>query len=434
MIAKVYTNCSLLVLLLLAPFLIFSQQKRVSTESFDVEKSPIIILDLSHSTVIIETWNKNRVEVKTTLTYDEEDKQALNEAFDASEIIVLGNSKRVEITSRKNRNAKSNGVGFFQTPVPPNPPKSPNPPLPPKPPKPLLEIDFDYEAFKEQGREYLKKFKEQLDSTNLRETMLVWRDELKNFRDDLKDLRNEQKDNRSLQDSLRIYAHVIRKNIKPWVEEFREGYQEAKNSWMTKQSVKRVIEIKVPKSAKFEMNLRHSKMEVSSLHNVDANLSYSGLQLDTATGQNSKIVMSYSTLSINSAESLNLDINYSKEVDLKKVDQLNVTSKMSELKIGSIQNQAIIKGTYGNLHIDRIDDDFSLIDIHLEKSSADLKLPSDKNFRFYAKSSNSKIQLNSEFDFKMTKSFEDVIYTNTTPKKTSQIFNITANYSNLKLN
>ncbi|EMY82264.1 hypothetical protein pgond44_03468 [Psychroflexus gondwanensis ACAM 44] len=434
MIAKVYTNCSLLVLLLLAPFLIFSQQKRVSTESFDVEKSPIIILDLSHSTVIIETWNKNRVEVKTTLTYDEEDKQALNEAFDASEIIVLGNSKRVEITSRKNRNAKPNGVGFVQTPVPPKPPKSPNPPLPPKPPKPLLEIDFDYEAFKEQGRDYLEKFKEQLDSTNLRETMLVWRDELKNFRDDLKDLRDDQKDNRSFQDSLRQYAHVIRKNIKPWVEEFREGYQEAKNSWMMKQSVKRVIEIKVPKSAKFEMNLRHSKMEVSSLHNVDANLSYSGLQLDTATGQNSKIVMSYSTLSIHSAESLNLDINYSKEVDLKKVDQLNVISKMSELKIGSIQNQAIIKGTYGNLHIDRVDDGFSLIDIYLEKSSADLKLPSDKNFRFYAKSSNSKIQLNSEFDFKMTKSFEDVIYTNTTPKKTSQIFNITANYSNLKLN
>ena len=434
MIAKVYTNCSLLVILLLAPFLIFSQQKRVSTESFDVEKSPIIILDLSHSTVIIETWNKNRVEVKTTLTSKEEDKQALNEAFDASEIKVLGNSKRVEITSRKNRNANPNGVGFFQTPVPPKPPKSPNPPLPPKPPKPLLEIDFDYEAFKEQGRDYLEKFKEQLDSTNLRETMLVWRGELKNFRDDLKDLRNEQKDNRSLQDSLRIYAHVIREDIKTWVEEFREGYQEAKNSWIMKQSVKRVIEIKVPKSAKFEMNLRHSKMEVSSLNNVDANLSYSGLQLGTATGQNSKIVMSYSTLSISSAESLNLDINYSKKVDLKKVDQLNVTSKMSELKIGSIQNQAIIKGTYGNLSIDRIDDDFSLIDIHLDKSSADLKLPSDKNFRFYAKSSYSKIQLKSEFDFKMTKSFEDVIYTNTTPKKTSQIFNITANYSNLKLN
>jgi hypothetical protein len=428
MTTKVFINYNLLVILLLAPVFIFSQEKRVSTESFDVEKSPIIILDLSHSTVIIETWNKNRVEVKTTLTSDEVDKQALNEAFDASEIKVLGNSKRVEIASRKNRNAKHNGVGFFQAPVPPNPPKSP------KPPKPLLEIDFDYEAFKEEGREYLEKFKEQLDSTNFRETILVWRDELKNFRDDLKDIRNDQKDNRSFQDSLRQYAHVIRKNIKPWVEEFREGYQEAKNGWMMKQSVKRLIEIKVPKSAKFEMNLRHSTMEVSSLHNVDANLNYSGLQLDTATGQNSKIVMSYSTLSINSAESLNLDINYSRKVDLKKVDQLNVTSKMSELKIGSVQDQAIIKGTYGNLYIDRIDDDFSLVDIHLEKSSADLKLPSDKNFRFYAKSSNSKIQVNSEFDFSMTKSFEDVIYTNTTPKKTSQIFNITANYSNLKLN
>ncbi len=431
MIAKVYTNSSLLVILFLAPLLIFSQQKRVSTESFDVEKSPIIILDLSHSTVIIETWNKNRVEVKTTLTSNEEDKQALNEAFDASEIKVLGNSKRVEITTRRNRNAKRNGVGFFQTLAPPLPP---NPHLPPKPSKPLLEIDFDYEAFKEEGRDYLEKFKEQLDSTNFRETMLVWRDELKNFRDDLKGLRNDQKTNRSFQDSLRQYAHVIRENIKPWVEEFKEGYQEAKNGWMMKRSVKRVIEIKVPKSAKFEMNLKHSKMEVSSLHNVDANLSYSGLQLDTATGQNSKIVMSYSTLSINSAESLNLNIDYSKKVDLKKVDQLNVTSKMSELKIGSVQDQAIIKGTYGNLHIDRIDDDFSLIDIHLEKSSADLKLPSDKNFRFYVKSSNSKIQVNSELDFSMTKSYDDVIYTNKNSKTSSQIFNIITNYSNLKLN
>jgi hypothetical protein len=257
--------------------------------------------------------------------------------------------------------------------------------------------------------------------------MLVWRDELKNFRDDLND-------NRSFQDSLRQYARVVRENIKPWVEGFKEGYQEVKNGWMTKPSVKRLIEIKVPKSAKFEMNLRHSTMEVSSLHNVDANLNYSGLQLDTATGQNSKIVMSYSTLSINSAESLNLDIDYSKKVDLKKVDHLNVISKMSELKIGSIQNQAIIKGTYGNLNIDRIDDDFSLIDIHLEKSSANLKLPIDKNFRFYAKSSNSKIEVNSELDFSKTKSFDDVIYTNPNSKKSSQIFNIIANYSNLKLN
>jgi hypothetical protein len=389
-----------------------------------VEESPVIILELSHSTVIIETWNKNRVEVKTTLTSDEENKEALNEAFDASEVKVLGNSKRVEITSIKNRNTKTNGTGFFQTPVPPN---LPNPPLPPRHSKPLFEIDFDYEAFKEEGRDYLEKFKEQLDSTNFRETMLVWRDELKNFRDDLND-------NRSFQDSLRQYARVVRENIKPWVEGFKEGYQEVKNGWMTKPSVKRLIEIKVPKSAKFEMNLRHSTMEVSSLHNVDANLNYSGLQLDTATGQNSKIVMSYSTLSINSAESLNLDIDYSKKVDLKKVDHLNVISKMSELKIGSIQNQAIIKGTYGNLNIDRIDDDFSLIDIHLEKSSANLKLPIDKNFRFYAKSSNSKIEVNSELDFSKTKSFDDIIYTNPNSKKSSQIFNIIANYSNLKLN
>jgi hypothetical protein len=421
MTANVYINCSLLAFLLLTPLSIFSQQKRISTESFNVEESPVIILELSHSTVIIETWNKNRVEVKTTLTSDEENKEALNEAFDASEVKVLGNSKRVEITSIKNRNTKTNGTGFFQAPVPPNPP------LPPRHSKPLFEIDFDYEAFKEEGRDYLEKFKEQLDSTNFRETMLVWRDELKNFRDDLKG-------NRSFQDSLRQYARVVRENIKPWVEGFKEGYQEVKNGWMTKPSVKRLIEIKVPKSAKFEMNLRHSTMEVSSLHNVDANLNYSGLQLDTATGQNSKIVMSYSTLSINSAESLNLDIDYSKKVDLKKVDHLNVISKMSELKIGSIQNQAIIKGTYGNLNIDRIDDDFSLIDIHLEKSSANLKLPIDKNFRFYAKSSNSKIEVNSELDFSKTKSFDDVIYTNPNSKKSSQIFNIIANYSNLKLN
>jgi hypothetical protein len=175
-------------------------------------------------------------------------------------------------------------------------------------------------------------------------------------------------------------------------------------------------------------------MEVSSLHNVDANLNYSGLQLDTTTGRSLKIMMSYLTLSSNSVESLNLDIDYSKKVDPKKVDHLNVISKMLELKIASIQNQAIIEGTYGSLNIDKIDDDFSLMDIHLEKSSANLKLLTDKNFRFYAKSSNSKIEVNLELDFSKTKSFDDIIHVNPNSKKSSRTSNIIANYSNLKLN
>ena len=68
-------------------------------ESFDVDKNAVVNVNTSHTNVIFETWNKDKVEVEAFVegaTLSEKEKQ---EIFDNWKFDVLGNSKKVNITS-----------------------------------------------------------------------------------------------------------------------------------------------------------------------------------------------------------------------------------------------------------------------------------------------------------------------------------------------
>lgn len=423
----------LLLIIFFLPFFGISQSKRETIESFDVDKNPEIQLNLSHAEVIVTTWNKNRVEVKTTLSSETLSQQEAEELFEAHEIKVLGNSNRVEITSNSDMKTRARSFVFAQSPTPPRPPK-PNaaaltPPAPPRPPHPPLQFDFDYEAFKEEGKAYLEKFKQQLDSTDFREEMKNFRNEMMKWKDQLAISKDSLLAYHTDLDSLKVYLKTFRSEAQDVFQRLREDSGRPS----PRGSVKKVIEIKVPESARFEVDLRHSKLDADSMKNLSANLRYSEFKLQDLSGKNSEINMNYSSLFIDTAEQLSLNLVYSKTVKLGKVNELNVKSKMSELNIKYLRDQALIEGSYGKLAIEKIDSDFSLIDIHLEKSTARLKLPENIDYRFYAKSSNSKFNLNSDLDLKMSKSFEDVIYTSTAKTNDAQILSLSANYSTVNL-
>ncbi|NEV94085.1 hypothetical protein G3567_07990 [Psychroflexus sp. YR1-1] len=418
-----------LMIIFLLPLLGLAQSKRETLETFDVDKSPVITLDVSHAQVVVTTWNKNKIEVKTTLSSETLSEKEASELFDVHEVKVLGNSNRVEVSSANNPGVRN--FAFIQSPKPPKPPKpnagSPRPPRPPMPPRPALEFDFDYLAFKEEGKAYLEKLKQQLNSTsfkeemnNFRKEMMVWKDKF--LKDSLKGFRSDL-------DSLKIYVKTFRDEAQDIFQDLKEDYENS----ISKSAVRKVIEIKVPKSARFEVDLRHSKLEADAMKDLTAHLRYSDFKLKDLSGENSEINMKYSTLRIDSADQLSLNLVYSKKVELGDVNKLNVKSKMSELSIKHLRDQGLINGSYGKLFIDAIDPDFSLIDIQLEKSTASLKLPENIDYRFYAKSSNSKFNLNTDLDLKMSKSFEDVIYTTTGQTNDAQILSLSANYSTVNL-
>ncbi len=430
-------------LLMLFPILGTSQSKREHTETFDMDKNPEIKLDLSHATIKVSTWNKNKVEVKATLTSDNLTQEEFDEIYEAYEIKVLGNSKRVEISSHSPQKSRIKGMVIRKVASPLSPQTPPRVKgedeslkgkasssledvSPPSPPEAPSFFNFDYEAFKEDGKAYLEKFKEQIQSSSFREEMEEFRETMLEWRRDVLHKRKELID-RGISGMAEINPDSIF-----FLKRFRSNSRDSLN--ISSKSIKKIIEIKVPKSATFDVDLMHSSLDAESMENLKANLRYSDMTVKTLSGEASELKLNYSNLEVNSADQLKLDLVFSKRVNINDVHDLHVKSKMSQLEVKNLKNQAFIQGSYGELTIHEIHPKFSLIDIQLEKSSANLKLPKTSNFNFYAKSSNSKFNMNSDLDLKMTKSFDNVIYTNSATKTDTQRLSLNVDYSTVTLN
>ena len=70
-------------------------------ESFDINKDAVVEVNTSHTNVVFETWDKNKVEVYAYIDDDKLSKKEKQELFDNWEIDVLGNSKKVVISSNQ---------------------------------------------------------------------------------------------------------------------------------------------------------------------------------------------------------------------------------------------------------------------------------------------------------------------------------------------
>ena len=70
-------------------------------ESFDVGQDVLVSVNTSHTNVVFETWNKNKVEVEAYIDDDKLSEKEKKEIFDSWNLDVLGNSKKVVITSNE---------------------------------------------------------------------------------------------------------------------------------------------------------------------------------------------------------------------------------------------------------------------------------------------------------------------------------------------
>ncbi|MBT8255412.1 MAG: hypothetical protein KJO23_02635, partial [Bacteroidia bacterium] len=85
--------------LLVGTFMVSAQS--TYKESFNVGEDVLVSVNTSHTNVVFETWNKDKVEVEAYI-----DDKSLSEAekkkiFDNWDLDVLGNSKKVIISSNE---------------------------------------------------------------------------------------------------------------------------------------------------------------------------------------------------------------------------------------------------------------------------------------------------------------------------------------------
>ncbi|MBP1841423.1 hypothetical protein [Formosa algae] len=166
-----------------------AQQKlNKASQSLKVNKAVTIQLESNYTTVKIDTWNKDIIEVEAFIESDKLSKTDLQKALQQWNVDVSGSNNFVTISSKSTQNGweddyifDSNAMSALKTlefdlaqipPMPPMPdmshvshlpqlptmPQAPVMPQLPDLPEGITQVNFDYERYKEEGESYLESW------------------------------------------------------------------------------------------------------------------------------------------------------------------------------------------------------------------------------------------------------------------------------------
>ncbi|PCJ98331.1 MAG: hypothetical protein COA50_02170 [Flavobacteriaceae bacterium] len=299
--------------------------------------------------------------------------------------------------------------------------------LAPMPIMPPMEFaDFDYKAFKKDGDKYLKKWKKEFDKSfdkdyvkkmeEWSKKMSVKRDEMELRREEVRavrevnrevhrkemdERREEMDERREEMDQRREEMQQQRVALQAERAEQREAMRETQSELRRlvlsssdsddesnifylssdgkkkNYKIKKTIKIKMPKSVKLKMNVRHGEVKLAeNTKNINATLSYARLYGATVDGDNSIIKASYSPVSIQKWNHGQLKANYSENISLKVVNKLKMNATSSNVTIGELLHTAEIKNKMGSLVINNVSNNFKKINISVEHGEIEFTLPS----------------------------------------------------------
>ncbi|PTX61528.1 hypothetical protein C8N46_104171 [Kordia periserrulae] len=422
-------NAKLTASLLMMLFIIslgYSQSKtRTKKEVFTVNKDVTLEINTSHADVEFDTWNKDKIEITATIEVEDATEAEIDEYFKNWNFKAIGNSEKVTVTSKGGHSLFGNTGQFVladpiviekEFPVIVEVPEIAAFPEAvqiievPDFPETLLEsmegIKFDYEAFAKDGEAYMKKWKEQwksgFDEKKFKESMEQWQEKFEE---------QQEKREKVLEEFYKKHAGK-QKELAEKKEKILEQLEKSKalklrgkamlqhadkdnifimSSGGKHLKVKKKINIKMPKKAKLKLNVRHGEVTIASVgENMDAKLSHAALYANVIEGANTTIETSYAPIHVTKWNDGALKVNFVENVDLQSVAKINLMSNSSKVSVGTLGEKGIISGTFGNLLIHNIGENFQTLDIILENTDARIQLPAAA-FKLYYIGSNSSI-------------------------------------------
>ncbi len=416
---------SLALVLLLTTSLFYGQNKYV--ETFDASKDMVVEVNTSYTNIIFKTWNKNKVQVEAFIDDESLTEAEKQEYFDAWNFKVLGNSKRVVITSNShgenfnynydfdfdemNFNMEFLGPLLEAIEMPEMPEMHEMPEMPEIIMESVGNIHFDYEAFKENEEEYMKEFEAQMEENfgeDFEEKMEAWGEKFgKEW---------EEKHGPEWEAKMEAWGEQVEENMEAWSEKYEEDmeewaekherdaekweekaeemgreYEEKYKNYHKLQKVNKTIIIKMPKNTKTDVNVRHGELKMADAYNVKATLNYSSFTANSIDGGQTLINAAYAPVSVNNWVQGSLLVNYVEECAIKNVNNINLQAISSDVLIGYLVESASLSGAIGNLQINKIADSFSYLDISLENTDAIITLPKT-DFSFIMDSSYSTLK------------------------------------------
>ncbi|MGX1929486.1 hypothetical protein [Flagellimonas sp. 2504JD4-2] len=418
------------------------EKSKTYKETFNVNEETVLNIDTSHADIEFETWDKNQVEITAVVELEGATDEEAETYFERDVIKILGNSKEIEIKTLGNSFSIFSGdtfehtfdfvapdVSFVQPLLEnmeiPELPELPEvfviPEMPPLPPIP--HTNFDYDAYKKDGDKYLKEWKKDFDKNfdkkyqkrfeewskkmeemaeereeqreQLREQRVKIREQVQAIREEARAKRDEL---RAERDELREERNREReKNRAERIFRLQSGddsniFYFSSDGENKKYKVKKHIKIKMPKSVKLKMNVRHGEVKLAAnTKNIKASLSYASLLASTIDGDRTDIRVSYSPVVVQKWNYGQLKADYSDHIDLKEVGELTLNSVSSTVTIDRLKNKAYVINSLGELQINSVSNDFSNIDITVENGEVDFTIPSVP-FSIYVKETTSNLK------------------------------------------
>ncbi|MEM6685153.1 MAG: hypothetical protein AAF617_05095 [Bacteroidota bacterium] len=441
---KVKLTSSLLIALLIVSLGYSQSKKRTKTEVFTVNKDVTLDINTSHADVEFDTWNKNKVEITATIEIEDASEEEINEYFENWNFEALGNSEKVTVTSKGSGHSIFGDDGQFVLAEPiimeqefplviemPEVAVLPEvaqyveiPELPIIVMESMQDLKFDYEAFEKDGEAYMKKWKAQwesdFDAEKFEKEMKEWQKKfekqqkerekvLKKF---FKEQETRQKEVAEIQEKALKEAQKYQEKALRQKEMVLKELANARELQLKGNGdldigsdgdiffisnggkhlkVKKTIKIKMPKKAKLKLNVRHGEVTIAAVgENMDAKLSHAALYANVIEGANTTIETSYAPIHVTKWNAGALKVNFVENVDLQSVNNINLMSNSSRVSVGTLGEKGIISGTFGNLLIHNIGENFKTLDIILEDTDARIQLP-NAAFKLYYIGSKSNI-------------------------------------------
>ena len=447
-------------------FLTFSlsAQQRLDkiSQSVNVNDDVTINLNTNQTNIIIDTWNKDIIEVEAYIESNTLTKDELETYLKAWKVAVDGSKDNVTISSNTDGLSWTESVGLFEMeslealqnleieladlPVMPmvdgllesmdlaNMPKMPKMPDLPDLPDGMNNVNFDFDKYEKEGEAYMEKWSKEygekygeaytrkmekwaksVDSEALakyEKEMEAWGER---FGEEFGEKFGKEMEEwgeafgERFGKSMEAWGEEFGKDMEKWGEQFgKEMEERAKvyeerakvyeeqakaNEGLFKEreeayralfesesgkslNVKKTIKIKIPKDAKFKVNVRHGELKFSNvIHNLKADLNHATFLANSIDGEKTSINASYTSVFVKKWNRGELKLNFVQDAMLQDVNGLILNSNSSNIGIDRLSGNAIINGSFGDLVIHNINDNFNNLNITLDNSNAAVKLP-----------------------------------------------------------
>jgi ElaB/YqjD/DUF883 family membrane-anchored ribosome-binding protein len=461
---------------------VWAQESKTYKETFTVGNETVLDINTTHTDIEFETWDKDQVEIIATVTLEEATKEEAEEYFENDPFMIMGNSKEIKV-STNGRNSWDFAMAgsnfdfhfdmeplFMDLEIPDLPELAVIPELASMPPLPPMNFkSFDYTRYKEEGRAYLEEWAESFADgfdEEYEEKMKEWGERVEE-RAKAWEERNEERlkerekrlEERSqeLQNRAEERAKRAEERAKEAEErhlariEARTGEREglffssddndgpsifyfSNDGDGKKYKIKKTIKVKMPKSVKLRMNVKHGEVKLAAAtENMKASLRHASLLAATIEGKHTNISASYSPIVVQNWSLGQLKADYSDAITLKEVGELRLNSVSSNVSIDKLNGKAFVTNNLGKLFINEIASDFSDLDVSVQNGEVSCTIPKTP-VSFYLNGTRSTINYPSNLVMERTQNFDNIIHKGFKGKDNSgKLITINSKYSEVVL-